>query len=115
MDAVRFLEEDHSVAQKAMEEIALSSPGRKKELFNALRRGIEVHDTVEMNILYPWMRSNPNTSAFAGWNEQSHLLVNKAMDRLGELPADDQGWNNAFNELRGHLLKHAQAEESELF
>jgi ABC-type iron transport system FetAB ATPase subunit len=115
MDAVKFLEEDHLATQTAMEQIALSQPTHRKELFKALRRGVEVHDTVEKNILYPWMLSNPKTAALAHWNVQSHLLVDKAMDRLEALPVEDKGWTVAFNELRVHLLKHAQNEDVSVF
>ena len=116
MDAIKLLEQDHLDTKKAMEEIGWSSAPKKRELFMAFRRGVEVHDAIEKNILYPALRASAKTEHLAGWNEASHAAVDKALTHLEALGADDEkGWITEFNVVRGHLLKHVQDDETVLF
>lgn len=115
MDAIALLQQDHVDARKAMEEIGYSAAPNKKKLFADLKNQVEMHDIIEKNIFYPAMQADSRTKALPAWDKAAHAAVDKSMKELSELDPEDKGWTAAFNDLRGHLLKHVQAEEIGLF
>jgi len=114
MDAIKLLEQDHQETKTAVEEIGWSSAAKKKPLFQALRRGLEIHDTIAKNIFYPWLKSKPKTLKFAKRDGAAQAAMGKSMERLQALPGEDKAWIPAFNVLRGSLLRQ-QLEESVCF
>jgi hypothetical protein len=114
MDAIKLLQDDHFVIKRDMDEIGGSADCRKRDLFQALKRTIKVHDGLMQNIFYPSMMADARTSALIGHGQASHLAVEEDVAQLDTLHGEDRGWTPAFNALRQHLVKRLLAEESEL-
>lgn len=115
MDALKLLEQDHQDTKTAVDAVGWSRTPKRKELFLALKRGIDIHESIEKNIFYPAMLADARTKALAGWDKEAHSLVDKSLKELTELSSEDPAWTGAFNALRGHLLKHVIDEEDELY
>jgi hypothetical protein len=114
MDAIKLLQDDHIVIKRDMEEIGESADFRKRDLFQALKRKLEVHDGIMQNIFYPSMMADARTSALIGHGQASHQAVEDDVAQLDALCGEDRGWTPAFNALRQHLVKRLLPEESDL-
>ena len=115
MDAIELLEADHKKAKKVMQEIAASSSAKKKELFSNLKRELEEHDSIEENIFYPAVLSNPRTAGFQAKDKEAHSVVEEALRQLADLEVDDPDWIPTFDAMQKRQLDHVADEEGNLF
>ena len=115
MDAIGILEKDHKDAKQVMEEISRSSGEKKKKLFDALKRELEMHDAIEETIFYPSVLANAKTLSLPAQDKKAHKVVEAALAELAKLPVDDPTWNRNFNAMQDKLFKHVADEESIFF
>jgi hemerythrin superfamily protein len=115
MNAIEMLEQDHQGAKKVMEDILISSGTKKKQLFTALMHELEVHDSIEEEIFYPAVLSNPKTASFPAQDVEAHRSVEAALARLAKLSVEDPAWTPSFSAMRSALLKHVDDEEKVFF
>lgn len=115
MDALGILERDHYEAKSAMDDIAASIGPRKKDLFKALKRGLEAHDRIEATVFYPAMAADPKTAGFARGDQTAQGALEQDLSRLALLPQDDPEWTPTFDAMRARLLKHFHDDEEEAF
>jgi hypothetical protein len=115
MDAIQLLETDHKNAKKVMEQIAASPPAKKKAIFSNLKRELEEHDSIEENIFYPAVLSNPRTAGFQAQDKEAHKVVEEALRQLEDLEVEDADWIPTFNAMQTRLLNHVADEENNLF
>lgn len=115
MDAIELLKSDHQGAKKAMEGIEKENGPKKMAMFKALKKELEIHDSIEETIFYPSVRSNPKAASFPAADKQAHETVEKALARLALLPIEDKDWAPAFKAMQTKLLKHVSDEETNFF
>jgi hemerythrin superfamily protein len=115
MDAIELLQKDHQGAKKVMEEILKSTGAKRKELFGALMHELLMHDSIEEEIFYPAVLSNPKTAGLPAQDKEAHQAVEAALAQLAKLPVEDLAWTPSFNAMRTALLKHVDDEEKNFF
>jgi hypothetical protein len=115
MDAIGILQEEHRAAKTAMEKIGMSVPAAKRERFMALKRELEVHDSVEEHIFYAAVSAHPKTAGLALGDKAVHRDLELSLKRLAELPIEDALWMVGFNNMKERLLKHVSDEEKNIF
>jgi hypothetical protein len=115
MNAIDFLEKDHTGAKKVLGQISASSGAKKQELFTALKGELELHDKIEEEIFYPSVLSHPNAAGLSAGDEKAHRAVEAALAKLAKLPIEDAAWTPAFNAMQASLVAHIADEEGDLF
>ena len=115
MDAIDILKAEHKAAKKAMAEIADSFGVKRKKLFTALKRELEMHDDIEERVFYPAVQAHPNASAFPAMDKRAHQEVEAALAKLERLPVAATEWINEFKAMQKKLLAHVADEENRLF
>jgi len=115
MDAIGILEKDHQDARKVLEEISGSSGLKKKKLFDALKRELELHNAIEERIFYPAVLANAKTAGLPAQDAKAHKVVEDALEQLAKMPVEDPNWTRDFNAMQDKLLKHVSDEEKIFF
>jgi hypothetical protein len=114
MDAIDLMEQGLQEAKTAIDEIDGSSSAKKRPLVEALRRGLEMHDSIGKNIFYPWLESMPKTLDLARRDDAIREAKEISLGQLEALSAEDKAWADAFDVLRGCVARQ-RIEESACF
>lgn len=115
------LKTDHERIRRLFVEIeAWASLGRsgKADLFEEIRAELTVHSEIEEKVFYPAIASlGPAHEAKSRIREayDEHRAVRILLDELSELDPAEERFDARMKELRTIVLRHAEAEEREVF
>lgn len=117
-DAITLLETDHRRFEqwlKQGEETTERAIKGRTELLNTLTTALNLHELVEERILYPALKSHPETRDIVLEGYQEHHVADVLTRELHTLTADDERWGAKFKVLKESLEHHIQEEEGEMF
>ena len=118
MDALRLLKEDHDKVKKLLDEIESTTERgvkTREQLFTKVRQELEVHETIEEQILYPALKNHPKTKEIALEAYEEHHVVDTVMAEIEGLAYDDERWGAKFTVMKENLEHHIEEEEGEMF
>lgn len=88
----------------------------RRELFDCLRTTLAVHETAEEEVVHPRAKRISDVAqqaVEARLHEESE--AKQVLSNLEKLGVDDGKFDELFTEFRSAVLRHAEAEESEIF
>ena len=118
MDALTLLKEDHDKVKKMLDELESTTERgvkTREQLFTKIRRELEVHETIEEEILYPALKDHPKTKEIALEAYEEHHVVDTVMAEIEGLAYDDERWGAKFTVMKENLEHHIEEEEGEMF
>jgi hypothetical protein len=115
MNAIEIMEKDHSEVKSSLDGVMASSGREKRQLFNALKRQLEMHNRLRLQVLYPAVKSRSKAMDFHGRYKAAHEELDRLLDLLDSLSLDHKDWNPAFLALRTSVLNHFSDQETHLF
>jgi iron-sulfur cluster repair protein YtfE (RIC family) len=118
VNALSLLKEDHDKVRDMLGKLDQTTERAVKtreELFTKLKSDLEVHETIEEELLYPALKEHSQTKEIAleAWEE--HHVVDVVMGEISETPFDDEIWAAKLTVMKENLEHHIEEEEGELF
>lgn len=118
MDAIKLLEEDHERFKKLLdqgEQTTERARVGRQELFDKLKRGLEIHERMEEEVLYPALKEHPKAKDIVLEGYEEHHVADMIMAELAETDYDDERWGAKWKVLKESLEHHIEEEESDMF
>jgi len=112
-DVLRLQHEQVKFMFGQMEELTGDA---RRELFDCLRTTLAVHETAEEEVVHPRAKRISDAAqqaVQARLDEESE--AKQVLSNLEKLGVDDGKFDELFTEFRSAVLRHAEAEESEIF
>lgn len=118
VDAIALLKDDHDLLRKLLGELdATTERGVKtrEELFARVRRELEIHETIEEEILYPALKDHPKAKELVLEAYEEHHVVDLVMSELDGVAFDDETWGAKLTVAKENVEHHIEEEEDEMF
>jgi hypothetical protein len=118
MDALSLLKEDHDKVKDMLAKLDQTTERALKtreEIFTKLKSDLEVHETIEEELLYPALKEHAKSKEIAleAWEE--HHVVDMVVGEISETPFDDETWGAKLTVMKENLEHHIEEEEGEMF
>ena len=114
--ATSLLRERHEQIKSMFEETLAASGDARAELFDCLRATLAVHETVEEMLVHPIARQvGPEADAVVEARLAEEKEATKKLAELEKLGANGDQFARHLATFQQAVLKHAEAEENELF
>lgn len=118
MNAFTLLKSDHEKVAGILEEIDSTTERALKtreELFTRLKNELDIHASIEEEILYPALEEAEETREITLEAYEEHRLVKKLLEELEAEPKDTEEWTAKFTVLKENIEHHVEEEEGEMF
>ena len=118
MNALDLLEEDHENVKKLLEDLdSTTERGVKtrQELFARIKKEMQVHETIEEEILYPALKDHPKAREVVLEGYEEHHVVDQIMGELEKVPFDDETWGAKLSVMKENIEHHIEEEEDDMF
>ena len=118
MDALSLLKDDHDKVKKMLNELDETTERAVKtreEVFTKLKRELEIHETIEEEILYPALKKHAEAKDIVLEAFEEHDVVNMILGQLVETPYDDETWGAKLTVMKENLEHHIEEEEDDMF
>lgn len=113
-DVIRVLLEQHARIRDLFDEVECPSGRQRQEAFEELRGLLAVHEAGEQIVLRPISRASTGPEAADARNAEEKGVL-EALQRLEDLDARDQRFDDEFAALRQRVDRYLEAEEREEF
>ena len=118
MDALKLLEDDHKTVKKILDELEDTTERGVKtrdELFTRFKKEMQVHETIEEEILYPALKKHEKAKDIALEGYEEHHVVDQIMAELDDLAFDDETWGAKLKVMKENIEHHIEEEEDDMF
>ncbi len=114
-DAIAFLERQHEEVRRLCNQVQQAGPADKAEAFQCLVRLLAAHETAEEEVFHPTARRAPGGAAVVEARLAEESSAKQALADLEKLGVDDPAFDEAFDQFRVDVDRHATNEENEEF
>jgi len=115
MDAITFLNKQHSQVDEFFEKIEQAkSIDNKEKFFNKLADLLAVHATIEEKIFYPTVRAK-NTEDILLESLEEHLGIKRVIADILAISADDETFDAKAKVLKDIVQHHVKEEKTQMF
>ncbi len=118
MNAFSLLKADHKKVVDLLEKLEATTERAVKtrdELFNQLKKELDVHAKIEESIFYPALERAQETHDITLEALEEHSLVKRLLADLESLSKDDEHWTAKLTVLKENVEHHVEEEEGEMF
>ena len=118
MDVFQRLIQDHRIAEQRFAEIEKTTEKeaeRRELLFAKLREGLEAHEVLEEEYLYPEIDEVLSAKAVVAEALDEHADFDAILQEISEIPADKGEWLEKICELKDMVRGHVRKEEEKMF
>jgi hemerythrin superfamily protein len=119
MNVLKLLKEDHSKVQNLFEKldpIGKVSYEKKGELFEKIRRELQIHSRAEEEIFYPAIKAfNGDGRTLVLEALEDHENVDELLTQVSRLKTSDKNFEIKMEELIENVDHHVAEEEREIF
>ncbi|MGI8544820.1 MAG: hemerythrin domain-containing protein [Aridibacter sp.] len=118
MDAFKFIKKEHDRMDKTFAEIADTteqSGEKREELFEKLKKDLEIHMRIEEAILYPELKAHKKTEDKGYEGIAEHDVGKNLLREMDSMPKDNKEWTAKFDVLKESMEHHNKEEEDDLF
>ncbi len=118
MDPMKLLKKDHDEVKrllKQLDETTERAEVTRTEGFEELKTRLDVHETIEEEILYPALKEHAKTKAITLEAYEEHHVVDMLMAELGDTPVTDDTWAAKLTVAKENLEHHIEEEEDTMF
>jgi iron-sulfur cluster repair protein YtfE (RIC family) len=118
MDPLKLLKKDHDDVKRLLQELDDTTERAevtRTEGFQELKTKLDVHETIEEEILYPALKEHAKTKAITLEAYEEHHVVDMLMAELGDTPVTDETWAAKLTVAKENLEHHIEEEEDTMF
>jgi iron-sulfur cluster repair protein YtfE (RIC family) len=117
MKATDVLRSAHELYRKLFAEYHGASPARKREIFRAIKKELEIHARIEEELFYPAVVRVRSGEARAIVRDglEEHQILEGLLAEIDQMDAKDQRYDERMTHLRESLERHLRDEEERIF
>ena len=118
MDPIKLLKADHDDVKallRKLDETTERAEVARTDGLERLRLKLDVHETIEEEILYPALKEFAKTKDITLEAYEEHHVVDVIMAELEETPVTDETWGAKLTVAKENLEHHIEEEEDEMF
>ena len=121
MKVTVLLKNDHEAVTALFDKFKKATGARgqngKKDLFNEIRRELQIHSQMEQEIFYPALTSTSSARAaeLVSAAEQEHKAIEKSLQELSAMNGSEKTFEPKVTELMELVKEHVEKEEEEMF
>jgi len=119
MNVLELLKEDHSNVESLFEKYdrtGKSSQEKKTELFEEIRRELQLHSRAEEEMFYPALKAlNGEGRRLVSEALKEHRDVDELLTQISRLKPCDKNFDDKMETLIENVDHHVQEEEGEIF
>jgi len=120
MNVLKLIKKDHSDVQSLFnkfEKTARSAHEKREELFEQIRRELQIHSRVEEEIFYPFLKALNGNSGRNLVSEalKVHKEIDELLTQISRLQPSDKNFDEKVETLFENVEHHIQEEEREIF
>jgi iron-sulfur cluster repair protein YtfE (RIC family) len=118
MDPIKLLKADHDEVKELLARLDKSTDRAavtRTEGLAELKEKLDVHETIEEEILYPALKEFAKTKDIALEAYEDHHVVDLIMAELEATSVDDETWAAKLTVAKENLEHHIDEEEDEMF
>jgi hemerythrin superfamily protein len=119
MDAIRLLKKDHSTVKSLFhkfERTGKTSADKRAELFEQIRRELQLHSRAEQEIFYPLVKSaNGDGRRLISEATREHRDIDELLTQVARLEASGKNFDEKMEALIENVEHHIDEEEGEIF
>jgi hemerythrin superfamily protein len=118
LDALSLLKADHEDVKallKTLDETTERAEKTRTEGFATLKEMLQVHESIEEEILYPALKEFSKTKDIALEAYEEHHVVDVILGELEATAVDDEQWSAKFTVMKENVEHHIEEEEGEMF
>jgi hemerythrin superfamily protein len=119
MNVLKLLKKDHSTVQSLFSKFdrtGKSSHEKKSELFEKIRRELQLHSRAEEEIFYPALKAlNGDGRRFVSEALKEHKDIDELLTQISRLKPSEKNFDEKVETLIETVDHHIEAEEGEIF
>lgn len=118
MDPIKLLKADHDEVKALLgklDETTERAEVTRTEGLATLKQKLDVHETIEEEILYPALKEFAKTKDIALEGYEEHHVVDMIMAELEATPVTDETWAAKLTVTKENLEHHIEEEEDQMF
>jgi hemerythrin HHE cation binding domain-containing protein len=118
LDALKLLKADHDEVKAVLSKLDETTERAEKtrtEGIAMLKEMLQVHESIEEEILYPALKEFAKTKDIALEAYEEHHVVDMILGELEATPVDDEQWSAKLTVMKENLEHHIEEEEGEMF
>jgi hemerythrin superfamily protein len=119
MQAIKILRKDHSTVRSLfdkLERTAKSSHEKKNDLFEQIRRELQLHMRAEEEIFYPALKAfNGEGRRMVAEALKEHRDIDQLLTQISRLNPSDKNYDDKVEALLENVDHHLEEEEGEFF
>ena len=120
MNVLKLLKKDHATVRSLFnkfEKTGKSSHDKRGEIFEEIRRELQVHSRAEEEIFYPFMKSVNGASGRNLISEalKEHKEIDDLLTQISRLQPKDRNFEEKVEVLFENVDHHVEQEEGEIF
>jgi hemerythrin superfamily protein len=119
MNVLKILKKDHSTVQalfSKFDRAGKSAHDKKWELFEKMRRELQLHSRAEEEIFYPALKAlNGEGRRLISEALKEHKDVDELLTQISRLKATDKNFDEKIETLIENVDHHVEEEEGEIF
>jgi iron-sulfur cluster repair protein YtfE (RIC family) len=118
MDPIEMLKNDHDEVKALLEKLDKTTERAevtRTDGLEQLRQKLELHETIEEDVLYPALDHFAKTKAITLEAYEEHHVVDLVMAELEATPVGDETWAAKLTVAKENVEHHIQEEEDQMF
>jgi hemerythrin-like domain-containing protein len=118
MDPIKMLKGDHDEVKALLaklDETTERAEVTRTDGLEELRQKLDVHETIEEEILYPALKGFAKTKEITLEAYEEHHVVDMVMAELESTPVGDETWAAKLTVAKENLEHHIEEEEDQMF
>jgi hemerythrin superfamily protein len=114
-DALTLIREDHRRVQDLFKEFENTGDrNRKKQIVQQCLQELQVHATIEEEILYPAIRKHTDAGELMNEAEEEHHVADLLMEEIAGMQPSNKNYDAKFMVLAENVRHHIREEEGEM-
>ena len=118
MDPIKMLKDDHDEVKSLLNKLDRTTERAevtRTDGLEQLRQKLDVHETIEEEILYPALKEFAKTKEITLEAYEEHHVVDLVMAELEATPVGDETWAAKLTVAKENIEHHIQEEEDQMF
>ena len=115
MNAIELLKQDHDKVDRLFQKVKGSEDDKHPELFEQIKKELEVHTHIEETIFYPKMREEDELKDIILEGIEEHHQAKMFLRELSKLADDSEKFEPKLKVLMEDVEHHVMEEEGEMF
>jgi hemerythrin superfamily protein len=120
MNVLKLLKKDHSSVKSLFNKFSRtgrSSHDKRTELFEQIRRELQIHSRAEEEIFYPALKAvnGPESRKLVSEALKEHKQVDELLTQISRLKPADKNFDEKIETLFESVDHHIEEEEGEIF